>query len=286
MFYEPIEANKVHCFLCPHHCRIDDGKKGLCMVRENRGGVLYTLTYGKTVATGVDPVEKKPLYHFMEGSLVYSFATVGCNLRCGWCQNYRIAQAPRLGHPVRSETIPPEAHVRRAKERCCDAIAYTYSEPTIFFEYALDTMKASQEESLKNVWVSNGYITGTALKELLPYMDAANIDYKGPDDKMYMHYCGGRGTAVLETLKRLKEGGVHLEITTLVIPGINDADHQLRAIVDSIVKTVGTEVPWHISRFFPAWKMSHLSPTPLERLEKAKSLAEAAGMTTIHLGNV
>jgi len=286
ILYEKLEGNKVKCAVCNHRCTIAEGRRGICRVRENQGGTLYTLNYGKTIAMNVDPMEKKPLYHFMPGTWTYSFATQGCNFHCPWCQNWEISQRPEANMPVDGTEITPEEHVARAIQSGCPSISYTYSEPTIFVEYALDTMKLAKEKGLKNIWHSNGYMTRETLDAISPYLDAANIDFKGPDDTVYLKYCGGKAQHIMETLVYLHKAGIHEEITTLVIPGINDAPEQLEKVAHFIAMEVGKEVPWHVTRFFPGWKMLNVEITPLETLKLAKEIGEKEGLRYIHIGNV
>lgn len=286
LFQESLPDGMVRCGVCPHRCLVPEGRRGVCGVRENRGGILYALNYGLTAAAAVDPIEKKPLYHFLPGTEIYSFATVGCNLRCSWCQNWTLSQDPKPDRPVRGMPVAPEEHVHRALKAGCPAIAYTYSEPTIFVEYALDVMKLAREKGLKNVWVTNGYMSEETLEAILPYLDAANVDFKGPDDAVYGSFCGAKTDPILLVLSRMKEASVHLEVTTLVIPGVNDAPAQFQATAEALVRTLGTEVPWHITRFFPAWKMKNIPPTPIPTLETAREIGKRAGIRFIHLGNV
>ena len=285
LLYEKLEDNKVKCNVCGHRCVIKEGKRGICRVRENRSGSLYTLNYGKAVAVHVDPIEKKPLYHFMPGTKAYSFGTQGCNMHCTWCQNWQISQSPDAGESVSGRNISPEEMVEGALDHSCQSIAYTYTEPTIFLEYALDTMKLAQEKGIKNVWVSNGYMTRETLNEIIPYLDAANIDHKGPD-KLYKEHIGGSVKEVEENLKYLKRAGVHVEVTTLVIPGLNDKEEELKHIAEFISSELGDQVPWHISRFFPGRKMQDVEITPMETLKKAEKIGREAGLKNVHLGNV
>ncbi len=286
MLYQKLEQDIVKCDVCKHQCEISNGKRGICGVRENRQGTLYALNFGKTIAAAIDPIEKKPIYHFMPGTKTYSFATVGCNLRCSWCQNWEISQSPKLSIDILGYDVAPEEHVRRAIQYGCPSISYTYSEPTIFLEYALETMKLAHEEGLKNIWVTNGYMSKRTLQLIIPYLDAANVDFKGPENDVYEKYCGGSSEGVMENLVILHDAGVHLEVTTLIVPGVNDKLFQVEAMVDSIVNNLGCEVPWHISRFFPHWKMTDVLPTPLSTLAMAKEIGIKAGIKTIHLGNV
>jgi len=286
LLYEKLNDQRVQCHVCAHHCVIEASRRGLCGVRENREGTLYALNYGLSISVAVDPIEKKPLYHFLPHSKIYSFATVGCNLRCSWCQNWDISQHPKPMKPIAGYPITPQQHVERALENKCPSIAYTYSEPTIFLEYALATMRLAHANNLKNVWVTNGFMTKSALDMIIPYLDAANVDYKGPRNGVYDLYCGGNAEPVIENMKYLQKAGVHLEITTLVIPNINDKIGQLTEIAETIVRELGGDVPWHVSRFFPAWKMFDHAITPLATLELAKSIGEKAGIKNIHIGNV
>lgn len=286
ILYQKLDEDKVQCHVCAHRCIIKDGRRGICGVRENRKGTLYTLNEGRTIAAGLDPIEKKPLYHFMPGTQIYSFAAAGCNFRCSWCQNWEIAQSPKPHGPIEGEEILPEEHVERALENGCPSIAYTYSEPTIFLEYALATMKLARMKGLKNVWVTNGFMTRETLDVILPYLDAVNVDLKGADDGMYERYCGGSAGPVMENLKYLCEKGVHVEVTTLVVPGVNDQAGQIEEIARFIALELGPDVPWHISRFFPAWLMTDTPVTPLKTLVMARDIGEKVGLTRIHLGNV
>ncbi len=286
LLYDSRPDGSVKCHVCEHHCVIRPGKRGICRVRENIDGKLYALNYGMTISAAIDPIEKKPIYHFLPGSRVYSFATVGCNFRCAWCQNFEISQSPKPDEAVGGTYITPEEHVRRAIRSGCPSIAYTYSEPTIFLEYALDTMKLAHKAGLKNIWVTNGFMSHQALDLLLPYLDAANVDYKGPDDHTYKKYCGGWARPVVENMIRMQASGVHLEITTLVIPGVNDTVEQLEAVVKTIVSEIGVDTVWHISRFFPAWKMADTPITPYRTLALAYEIGSRAGIKNIHIGNV
>ncbi len=286
ILYEKLESGEVKCGVCSHRCRIRDGKRGVCGVRENHGGTLYTLNYGITIAAANDPMEKKPLYHFMPGTRVYSFAAAGCNLRCMWCQNWQISQSPKPDKIIIGEPVSPEEHVQRALDWGCPSIAYTYSEPTIFLEYALDTMKLAREKGLKNVWHTNGFMTTETLELIIPYLDAANVDLKGPKEGVYEKYCGGKAEPVMRNIVQLYKAGVHLEITTLIIPGLNDQVQQLEEMANFLAKEVSPDVAWHITRFFPAYKMPDTPITPLETLQMAKKIGEKAGLKYIHIGNV
>lgn len=286
MLYEKLQDGRVRCGVCPHHCVIAQGERGICAVRENREGTLYALNYGKAIAVAIDPIEKKPLNHFLPGTTAYSFATIGCNLRCLWCQNWAISQASKPNRPIYGEDISPEEHVRRALAAGCPSIAYTYTEPIIFVEYALDTMKLAHEAGLKNIWKTAGYATKETLDAIIPYLDAVNVDLKGTDDEVYRKYCGGTAQPVLDTIKHFHAAGVHLEIATLVVPGVNDRIDQLERMALFIAEEVGKEVPWHVNRFFPGWKMMDASITPMETLETAAALGKKFGLLHVHIGNV
>ena len=295
--YKKLANKKVQCQTCNHRCTIAEGKRGICGVRENRKGKLYLLVYGKAIAVNIDPIEKKPFYHFLPGSYSLSIATVGCNFRCLWCQNWDISQAakdPKLGHKLEilGDDWPPEKIVREALKTDCKSIAYTYTEPTIFFEYALDTMKLAhktrlpkRQESLKNCWVSNGYFTKETLEKIAPYLDAINIDLKGFSEKNYQKYSGGKLKPVLENIKAVHKKKIHLEITTMIVPTVNDPESQLKKAAQFIA-SIDKNIPWHISRFFPAYKMTDLPPTPLETLQKAKLIGKKAGLKNVYLGNM
>jgi len=228
LFYEKSEGGKVRCGLCRFRCLIADGKRGICGVRENRGGILYSLVYAKSIAEQVDPIEKKPLFHFLPGSLSFSVATMGCNFRCRHCQNYTISQLPREDGRILGTELMPDEIVERALAADCRSISYTYTEPTIFFEYAYDTAVIAHRKGLKNVFVTNGYISEEALKFIHPYLDAANIDLKAFTDSFYREVVGGaKLEEVLASIRLYKKLGIWVELTTLIIPGLNDSDEEL-----------------------------------------------------------
>lgn len=286
MFQEPREDKKVQCSLCSHRCLIAPGKRGICAVRENRDGILYSLVYDKVIAQNIDPIEKKPLFHFLPGSRSFSIATPGCNFRCKHCQNADISQLPRdRGGVILGDNISPSTIVEAAQTRRCASISYTYTEPTIYFELAYDTARLAAEAGLKNVFVTNGYITPEALKVIRPYLHAANIDLKGFSDEFYKHICGARLQPVLEAIKLYKELGIWIEITTLVIPGHNDSDEQLTSIAQ-FIKSVDEEIPWHVSRFHPTYKLIDQPVTPLATLERARKIGLDAGLLHVYEGNV
>ena len=287
MFYEKLDDKLVNCNLCSHRCRkIAESKRGICGVRENRDGALYTLVYGKAAARSVDPIEKKPLFHFLPGSRAYSIATVGCNFRCDNCQNYDISQFPKARGLVVGEEVSPEEIVLAANLSNCQSIAYTYSEPTIFFEYALDVAKLASREGIRNVFVTNGYITPEALKEISPYLDAANIDLKSFRDSFYRENCGARLQPVLDSIRLYKSLGIWTEITTLIIPTLNDSEDELRKIAEFIKEEVGEDTPWHITQFHPTYKLIDLPLTPVTTLRKARQIGLEAGLRYVYEGNV
>lgn len=286
LLYDQLEGNDVRCKLCAHRCTIRDGNLGICQVRENIGGELFTLVYGNLIAQHVDPIEKKPLFHVMPGSKAYSIATPGCNFRCEWCQNWEISQMPRIMTLPESERVMPESIVHAALRTECEIIAYTYTEPTIFFEYSLDVARLAKENGLKNVYITNGFMTPEALDMISPYLDAANVDIKTFKDETYRHLMGGKLEPVLETCRKMKELGVWLEVTTLIVPGINDDQMELKALASFIVNELGSETPWHLSRFYPQYKMNDRQPTPDSILYETKAKGEDLGLHYIYTGNI
>ena len=286
LLYEKIGDGRVRCNLCAHRCVLASGARGLCNVRVNRDGTLYTTVYGRVVSRSVDPIEKKPLFHFLPGTRAYSIATVGCNFTCQFCQNHTISQYPREQEGrVLGEDVSPEAIVFRARESGCETIAYTYTEPTIFFEYALDTARLAHEEGLRNVFVSNGYMTPEAADMIIPYLDGINIDLKGISKEFYRDVVGGNLRPVLKSIERFSRAGVWTEVTTLLIPGLNDSTDELRWTAEAIYG-ISPLIPWHISRFFPAYRMTDIPPTPLEKLEEAERIGREVGLRYIYVGNV
>jgi pyruvate formate lyase activating enzyme len=285
LFWEKLEGQRGQCHLCAHECRIPVAEFGICGVRQNVRGVLYTLAYGQVVAANVDPIEKKPLYHFLPGSLSFSVATTGCNFKCGFCQNWHISQAPINGDDTPRRTLMPEQIVAAAKKNNCRSISYTYTEPTIFFEYAFDTARLAREEGLYNVFVTNGYMTRQALETIRPYLDAANVDLKSFRDSSYRTLCKARLQPVLATIAAMKELGIWLEVTTLVVPGENDSDEELGQIA-RFLAGVDPDIPWHISQFHPDYRFQGHQVTPLGTLKRAKELGKEAGLRYVYLGNV
>ncbi|HEY5974710.1 MAG TPA: AmmeMemoRadiSam system radical SAM enzyme [Geobacteraceae bacterium] len=285
-FYEKLPDGRVRCGLCRFRCHIGDGQRGICSVRENRGGTLYTLVYGLAVADNIDPVEKKPLFHFQPGSTTFSIATVGCNFRCLHCQNFEISQSPAATGRVAGFELAPAEIVARAVAAGCRSISYTYTEPTIFFEYAYDTAILAKQAGLANIFVTNGYITPEALAAIRPYLDAANIDLKGYSERFYRDVVHASFKEVLATIIDYKRQGIWVELTTLLIPGLNDDDAELAALARFIVEEVGPETPWHISRFHPLYKLTDRPATASSALLNAREIGLAAGVRHIYLGNV
>lgn len=288
LLYKKLEGRAVQCRNCAHYCAILPGKRGICGVRENQDGKLYSLVYGKAIACHIDPIEKKPFFHFLPGTYSLSVATVGCNFACRNCQNWDISQSPKLNGTIAGENLSPKEIVKRAKENGLPSISYTYTEPTVFLEYALETMKLAKKEGLKNNWVTNGFLSKEAFEIVAPYLDAANVDLKGFTEDFYRENCGGRLKPVLETLKRMKEKKIWVEVTTLVIPTLNDTEDTFRGIANFIKNELGPETPWHITQFSGgiSWKLQHLPDTPVETLEKAYRIGKGAGLKYVYTGNV
>jgi pyruvate formate lyase activating enzyme len=286
MLYEKLSDNRVKCNLCNHRCTIKDENYGICGVRQNIDGSLFSLVYDRIVASHIDPIEKKPLFQFYPGSRAYSIATVGCNFICKHCQNFDISQSPRekKGYIV-GEKMGPEEIVKEADSSGCKSIAYTYTEPTIFFELAYDTAKIAHYKEIKNIFVSNGFMTPEALREISPYLDGINIDLKAFTNKFYKEICGGRLEPVLENIKLAKELGIWVEVTTLIIPTLNDSEDELRHIAE-FIKDVDKDIPWHISQFYPTHKLTTLSRTPVETLHMAREIGIKAGLHYVFEGNV
>mgnify|MGYP001616969164 CR=1 FL=1 len=285
MLYKGFDAGKAHCCLCSHRCIILPGKFGICGVRQNVDGKLYTLIYGDIIASHIDPIEKKPLYHFLPGTTSYSIAAIGCNFKCSFCQNWEISQLSKRDSNISGSEVKPADIVRDAKLAGSKSISYTYTEPTIFFEYAYDVAKLAKKNGLYNNFVTNGYISVEALEAIKPYLDSANVDLKGFSEEFYQKFCRAHLEPVLESIRAMKKLGVWVEITTLIIPGQNDSEKELKDIAEFIV-SVGKEIPWHISRFHPDYKYLESLPTPVETLKKAKAIGEKAGLRYIYLGNV
>ena len=287
LLWEPLEEQNVRCNLCAHRCVVKPAKRGRCGVRENRSGVLHTLVYGELIAQHIDPIEKKPLFHLLPGSRSYSVATVGCNFRCAFCQNADIAQMPsdRAGLILGKETSP-EAVVAAAVKAGCESIAYTYTEPTVFFEFARDTGRLAKENGIRNVFVTNGYMTAETFAMAAPFLDAANVDLKSFSDDFYKTHCGARLQPVKDTLVRMKQGGVMVEVTTLVIPGLNDDPGLLGDLARFLATELGPETPWHISRFHPTYRLTDRGATPEKTLAAARQIGLDAGLHHVYIGNV
>jgi len=285
MFYTRESDDRVRCGLCRFRCLIADGARGICGVRENRNGVLYSLVYGKLCAEHIDPIEKKPLFHVMPGSRSFSIATVGCNFRCRHCQNYSISQVPRNGR-IAGEDRTPEMIVKNALDGHCRSIAYTYTEPTMFFEFAYDTARLARKAGLANVFVTNGYISKEALATITPYLDAANIDLKGFSEEFYRETVHARLPEVLDSIIEYRKQGIWIELTTLIIPGLNDSERELQGIADFITGNLGVDTPWHVSQFYPTYQLTDRPRTPSETLRRARDIGLAAGLRYVYEGNV
>ncbi len=286
MLYRKEGNAAVACQLCAHRCVISDGSAGVCGVRVNENGTLYTLVYDKIVAQHVDPIEKKPLYHVLPGSLSYSIATVGCNFHCLNCQNHEISQIPkRHSRAISGVPVTPEEIVTAALRNRCQSIAYTYTEPTIYFELAYETAQLARKKGLKNVFVTNGYMTAEALDAIRPYLDAANVDLKGYNEAKYRKVCGGKLEPVKETIRRMNEIGVWVEVTTLIIPTHNDSETELRAIAEFLV-SVNPAIPWHVSAFYPQYKMAHLPSTSPGIIYRAVDIGKEVGLHHVYSGNL
>jgi pyruvate formate lyase activating enzyme len=284
MFYDKIGDGKVKCHLCCHYCTISAGKRGICAVRENRDGVLHTLVYGKVIARHVDPIEKKPLFHFLPGSRSYSVSTVGCNFRCLHCQNYEISGYPKEHDDIPGTDMTPEDVVGEAAAFGCESISYTYTEPTVFMEFACDCARLAHRKGIRNVFVSNGYTSPTAARVIAPYLAANNIDLKG-DDHFYKKVVGARLQPVLDTIKLMKDLGVWVEITTLIIPTYNDSDEFLQWAAD-FIRSVDPAIPWHVSQFHPTHNLLDKPRTPVSTIKRAREIGISAGLKYVYEGNV
>lgn len=287
LLYERVKDNVVQCGLCAHRCAIKDGKRGICSVRENRAGTLETLVYDKVIARNIDPIEKKPLYHFYPGSLSYSIGTVGCNFRCRFCQNADIAHMATdhsgriMGHP-----FTPEQIVNEALKTGCRSISYTYTEPTVFFELALKTAQLAHEKGLKNVFVTNGYMTAAALDRVAPFLDAANVDLKAFTEIFYEEQCSAKLAPVLNTLRGMRRLGIFIEVTTLVIPGLNDSAGELGDLAGFIAESLGEHTPWHVSRFHPTYRLTDRPATGGAKLMEARQIGIDTGLKYVYTGNM
>ncbi len=284
MLYEKTADGGCNCFLCAHRCRnIRPGKRGICRVRENRDGALASLVYGKVVVAHADPVEKKPLYHFMPGTQSLSIATAGCNFRCDFCQNWQISQSDSGDIP--GQYTAPEDIVATARRRNCPSISYTYTEPTVFFEYAFDCARLAQGEGIRNCFVTNGYQTPETIEKMAGLIDAANVDLKAFTDEFYRERCKARLEPVCEAIRLMHEYGIHVEVTTLLIPGFNDSEDELKALTE-FVAGVSPDLPWHVSRYHPNYKFDQAPPTPAQALFHALALGKQAGLKYVYAGNM
>ncbi len=288
-YYNKLNDNDVQCLLCSHFCTIRKNEVGFCRARINKSGKLYSSVYGYPIALNIDPIEKKPLFHFLPGTNTYSLGTLGCNFRCKNCQNWDISQKENI--ELTTKNIPfmsPERIISEALANDCESISYTYNEPTIFTEYALDIMKLAHENEIKNVWVSNGFMSDKCLEAVLPYLDAINIDLKSMDDDFYKDNCGARLEPVLNNLKTIKREQIHLEVTTLIIPTLSDGLNMLAKIAEFISSELDSETPWHISKFSPqiSWKLENLHETSESIIHSAYNLGKEAGLKYVYVGNI
>ena len=282
--YKKLNDMKVRCDLCSHRCKIEDGEKGKCCVRENISGKLYTLVYRKLISENIDPIEKKPLFHFLPGSYSLSVATVGCNFKCFFCQNHQISQSPCESGSIDGRDIAPGEIVEYAVKYNCSSISYTYTEPTIFFEYAYDIAKLASNSNLKNIFVSNGFMTKESLDMIEPFLDAANIDLKSFSDKTYKEKIGGRLKPVLDNIVAMKEKGIWVEVTTLIIPEINNTVQELKSIAEFLAD-VDRSIPWHISAYHPQYK-AELPATGIDMIESTIEIGKKAGLKYVYGGNI
>ncbi len=286
LLFEKLENNIVRCYLCSHYCKISEGDFGFCQVRQNTAGTLYSHSYGKVVAAHVDPIEKKPLYHFLPGSSSFSIACAGCNFRCGFCQNWEISQvSSKEGTNLEEQEFPPARIITQALDNNCKSISYTYTEPTIFFEYALETAKLAKEKGLYNNFVTNGFMTKECLEMIKPYLDAANVDLKFFREESYRKICAGSLTPVLNSIRLMKEFGIWVEITTLIVPGENDSEEELSDIA-KFIAGLDYNIPWHVSRFHPDFKFTNRFATTVETLKKAEKIGRICGLRYVYAGNV
>lgn len=283
---EPAANAAVRCLACAHRCLVRPGRRGICGVRENRDGRLVSLVYGRAVAVAVEPIEKKPLFHAFPGSLTFSIATRGCNFHCRHCQNWEISQADRLGLDIPSSSLPPARVVEEARRAGARSVAYTYVEPTVFLEYMVDTARLAHRAGLANLMITNGYHTPEVIGLLSPLVDAANIDLKAFADRFYRRVCGATLGPVLDSLVEWRRRGVWVEVTTLLIPGLNDGEDELRRLTAWLVRELGPETPWHVSRFFPAFRMTDMPVTPLDTIARAVEIGSAAGLQHVYPGNL
>jgi len=290
-FYKKLNNNDIQCLACVNQCKIKNNQVGICGVRQNKNGKLNLLVENRPIAINLDPVEKKPLFHFLPGTEIFSFGTFGCNFRCAFCQNWDISQFPKGNKDFEefiektTEFWPPEKIVNYCLENKIPSIAYTYNEPTIFIEYALKTMILARKNGIKNVFVSNGYQSNETIKEIAPYLDAINIDLKSMSEKFYQKVCGAHLEPVLKNIKTFYQKGVWIELTTLIIPEENDSEKELKEIAQFIVQ-IDKNIPWHISRFFPSYQMINYKETSIETIKKAYEIGKKAGLNFVYGGNI
>lgn len=285
LLWERSKDSKVQCNLCGHRCLIQDGNYGVCGVRKNEKGTLYSLNYGRLIATNIDPIEKKPVFHFLPGSTSVSIASAGCNFHCPFCQNYSISQIKKGGIPVTGEVIEAKEIVNAAL-KSSQSISYTYTEPTIYFEYVYECSKLAKDKKIKNVWVTNGFMTEEAIEMIYPYMDAANVDLKAFKEDTYKKILGGKLSVVLDSIKLLRRKGVWVEVTTLIVPGMNDSEEELKDIAKFLFET-DPDLPWHVSRYHADYKYSARGDqTPVKILNRASEIGYEAGLHYVYSGNV
>ena len=285
MLSRKLDNGQVKCHICAHSCVVRPDSRGVCRVRENRDGCLYSLVYGKIITENVDPIEKKPLFHVLPGSKSYSIATMGCNFHCSFCQNHQISQIPPQNDFWGEGDTTPEAVVASAMAAGCQSIAYTYTEPTVYFEFAFDCCRLAHEKGIKNVFISNGYMSPEAIDVISPYLDAVNVDLKAFSRDFYRGQCGASLQPVLDALKGLKDKGIWVEVTTLLIPTLNDRPEELKQLA-AYIYSLGPETPWHISRFHPQYKVQTINPTPVPAIQDALQIGKDAGLYYVYSGNI
>lgn len=281
--YKKLENSKVQCIACNHKCIIPKNKTGICGVRKNSKGELFLLTSGKVSVMNIDPIEKKPLYEFLPGTKTFSIGTIGCNFKCSWCQNFDISQLKEVTRNLISTT--PKEIIQNAIDSDCKSIAYTYNEPTISVEFIKKCSILARKNKLKNIWVTNGYFSKECLDYMENLIDAMNIDLKSFKDEIYKKHCGAKLNNILNSIRLAYKRGIHIEITTLIIPGFNDSEEELKNITEFIT-SINKNIPWHISRFFPMYELDDVEITPIKTLEKAKLIGKKAGLKNIYIGNV
>jgi pyruvate formate lyase activating enzyme len=283
--YQVLENQKIRCQTCAHYCLLVPGKSGICGVMQNREGVLYNLVYGRVIALHVDPIEKKPLFHFLPGAQALSIATTGCNMKCANCQNADISQMPRDTGTIQGQDMIPDRIIEKAVRQHCEVMAYTYTEPAIYLDYAIDIATLAAEKRIMNIFITNGYLSKESLAAVSPFLNGANIDLKAFKDETYKSVCGARLSPVLDTIERMHSQGIWVEITTLLIPGMNDSRDELKQIAKFIVE-LDPGIPWHISRFYPTYRMTDRPPTSPASIQKAREIGLEAGIRYVYSGNL